>query len=160
MKRFWIAQAIAGLRWLASCLALGGSSLATGRAANYGVVQSQHARPASIQILLPALTTEDATYGFEVVLVEIKTKTGQPQMRVSTTIVRTGDGKTIRIKDMTQIIAGDATQFTVTADGRDFVFEATYTETSTAKGVPPREIPTTFLQMFGGGPVGLRVRLL
>jgi hypothetical protein len=160
MKRFWMPHRMAGMRGWPACLALAGLITAAGHAANYGVVQSQHARPTSIQMLLPALNAEDVNYTFEVVLVEIKTKTGQSQIRVAATIIRTGDGKTVRIKDMTQIIAGDATQFTVTADGRDFVFEASYTEASTSNGVPPREIPTTFLQMFAGGPVGIKVRLL
>jgi hypothetical protein len=144
-----------------SCLALAGlagAGVATGWAASYAVTQTQHARPASIQFLLPALNAGDASYTFEVVLMELRSKGGLTQVRTITTVTKTGDGKTVRVKDIAQAIQPEATQFSVTADGREFVFEATYTEPTTTEGVQPREIQTTFLQMFGGGPVGIRVR--
>ena len=101
----------------------------------------------------------DSSYTFEIVLVEVKTKDNQLQVRATTTITRIGDGKTIRIRDVVQIIQADATQYTVTADGREFVFESLYTEPPTAEGVSPREIRTTFLQMFSGSTVGITVHL-
>jgi len=144
---------------LALMNALVGLDILTVQAANYGSIQSQHARPNSIQILLPALVVGDSSYTFEVVLVEVKAKGGQSQMRAITTITKSGDGKTIRIKDVAQTVQVDATQFTVVADGREFVFEGSYTEPPAADGVPPREIMTTFSQMFSGGAVGIKVRL-
>jgi hypothetical protein len=146
-------------RTLLAILATCGLVTMPGWAANYGAVQAPHPRPASIQVLLPAMVVGDTSYTFEIVLIETKAKTGQPQVRATTTIAKTADGKTIRLKEIAQVVQVDATQFTVTADGQEFVFEAGYTEASAADGVPPREIQTTFQQMFSGGPVGIKVRL-
>jgi hypothetical protein len=144
---------------LLSLLAFIGLGAAPGWAAGYGIVQAPHSRTSTIQILLPPVAAEDGSYAFEIVLAEIKSKSGQMQMRATTTITKTGDGKTIRIREVVQFLPPDATQFSVAADGREFIFEAAYTEAITADGVPPRDIRTTFQQMFGGGPVGLKVRL-
>ncbi len=159
MKQFPVSR---GRFWRTGCAALAVltiTGVATGWPAGNAVTQTQRARPTSIQFLLPALNTGEASYTFEVVLMELKSKGGFTQVRTITTITKTGDGKTVRVKDIAQTIHPEATQFSVTADGREFVFEAIYSEPSTAEGVPPREIQTSFLQMFGGGPVGIRVRM-
>lgn len=130
-----------------------------GSAAVFGGTQTQ-ARPTSIQIILPPIVTDRASYAFEIVLTEFKPKNGPPQIRAVATITKTGDGTTIRLREIIQVVQTDSTQFTVTADGHDFVLEAGYTEAPSAEGVPPREIPTTLGQMFSGSPIGLKVRRL
>ena len=156
MKFFGRARSI-----LESCLSpwLVALGLAIGSAIDSTAVQLQRPHPSSIQVQLPALIIGEASYTFEIILTEVKAKNGQPQVRTTTTVTKIAGGKTIRIREIAQFVQVDATQFTVVADGQEFVFEAAYTEATTAEGVPPREIQTTFLQMFNGNPVGLKVRL-
>jgi hypothetical protein len=75
------------------------------------------------------------------------------------TVLKTGEAVTARWRDIIVLVPPEATQFAIVADGRQFVLEAKYTEAPTIEGVLPREVVTSFGQMFTGGRIGISAML-
>lgn len=121
-------------------------------------VFAEPALPRSLSITADPLPVEDVRYQFEVVLSDYKVEEGQPQMRITVSIVKQGATQTIRIRDIVQWVFADASTVSITADGRRFTLESSYPEQSEGDGAP-RWITTTFGKMFGGGRIGILVRL-
>jgi hypothetical protein len=128
-----------------------------------GIVAATTARaevplPRSLSITADPLSVEDVRYQFDVTLSDYRVEEGQPQLRVTVSIVKQGTTQVIRIKDIVQWVFADASSVSITADGRRFTLEASYPERAEADS-EPRWITTTFGKMFAGGRIGILVRL-
>jgi hypothetical protein len=111
--------------------------------------------PSVLQIYTPSLKVDDVTYSFETAFTMDKGPQGTPILQVGVTITKTSDGVAARWRDICVKVSPDATQLEVSADGRRFVLEAKYMESPPIDGAPPREVVTSFGQMFIGGKIGL-----
>jgi hypothetical protein len=140
-------------RW-ALCLA----ALALWPLAAHALEGTARTPPTFLTINPASLQVEDVTFAFEVTMVEIRPRDAPVQIRLVTTITRTSPGQMVRFRDITCNALADGASVQIQADGRVFVLEACYYETTRAD-VPPRQVMTTFGDMFNGGRVGLSVRL-
>jgi hypothetical protein len=103
---------------------------------------------------------DEVSYTFEVALTTQKRARGSTTvLRAAVTVVKIGEGITARWRDIVVTVSPEATQFAVAVDGRNFVLEAKYIETSSIEGALPREVVTSFGQMFTGGKIGITAML-
>ncbi|NQU11882.1 hypothetical protein HQ590_13895 [bacterium] len=114
--------------------------------------------PTSISIATEPVQGDEATYRFAVALSGYQVVDGVPQLTVTTTITKTAEGAQVSFSAIILQVAQDASSFRVRADGEEFVLEAGYRDPFD-RGVQPRQVTTTFGQMFSGGKVGLTARL-
>ncbi len=114
--------------------------------------------PTQLIVFANPVTDQGANYSFEVVLSHYRYVDGVPQIRATTTVVRSIQGQLVRFKDIIQYISPDATSFTLLIDGRKFTLEASYQERSEFNG-EIRDVVTTFGKMFNGGQVGIKARV-
>jgi hypothetical protein len=114
--------------------------------------------PTFLTVNPKSVRDDNATYSFEVTISASRDAEGMAQLTVITSITKIAGEQTVRFREITQTISPDASAFTITADGKQFLFEAQYVEPSGDKTAPPRFVTTTYGVMFGGGRVGISAR--
>ncbi len=123
-----------------------------------------HTPPLQLVVTPPPVQTDDATYQFQVVMSDIRVVRGVPQLLMTVSAVRQPQGIAGRSRDQVSFssiyltVLQDASSARVKIDGLEFVLEANYPDPFDKSGTP-RAVTTTFAEMFGGGRVGLAVRL-
>ena len=111
--------------------------------------------PTTLQIYTPALPVEGVSYSFEIALTAQKGPRGVAVLRAAVTVTKTSESMTARWRDIVVMVSPEATQFVVGVDGRRFVLEGKYIEAPSFEGSTPREVLTSFGQMFTGGRIGI-----
>lgn len=119
--------------------------------------------PSGISVNLLPCQTDDATYNFSAAMDSYHEVGGIPYLRLVINVQRQPEGRTANSRDVVSfggiilnVKQGDSS-VRVRVDGQDFVIEANYTD-PLDKSTDPRSVPTTFIDMFTGGKVGLTVR--
>ena len=119
--------------------------------------------PSNVSVNLLPCQTEEATYNFTAAMDSYHEVGGIPYLRLVINVQRQPEGRTANSRDVVSfggiilnVKQGDSS-IRVRVDGQDFVIEANYTDPMD-KSTVPRSVPTTFIDMFTGGKVGLTVR--
>jgi len=114
--------------------------------------------PTSISITTLPVKTEEATYNFAVVLSAYQVVDGVAQLTVTTTITKITKGSQVSFSAIILRVTHDVSSIRLKADGEEFVLEAGYRDPFD-QSPQPRQVTTTFGQMFNCGKVGLIARL-
>jgi hypothetical protein len=114
--------------------------------------------PTSILMVTAPVQTEDATYSFQVLLTEPRIVEGIPQLKLYTTITKTSGATQIVFQQIVVQVPQDASSVRLKADGEQFVLECSFRDPFD-RTAEPRQVATTFGQMFNCGKVGITVRL-